>query len=94
MKKHENFQRMQELVAQWQQSGMSQIGFAQTHDLKIHTFKYWINKFRDQHQSDSMFIQLQSKVVSTEISLRYPNGVELRLPSQTPVQFIKNLVYL
>ncbi len=82
MNKEKKRQKMFTLVEQWQQSGMSQIAFAQSNKIKLFTLRYWINKIRQQQEESSAFIQL-NEPTGTSIILRYPNGVELLLPIHT-----------
>jgi len=80
---------MHTLVEQWQQSGMSQAEFARVQNLSLIKFRYWIHRFRQ--QEDSGFIQLKG-FSGTDMIIRYPNGVELTLPGQTPVGVIRLLI--
>lgn len=82
---------MRELVAEWQVSGQSQKAFAQEHNLNLHTFKYWVYKFRQQNGTSGDFIRL-NHFTEKEICLRYPNGVELLVPEQTPASTLRELV--
>lgn len=79
------------LVEQWQQSGMSQAKFAQIQNIKLVKFRYWIRRYRQHENSGSGFIQLGS-FSQQDINIRYPNGVELSLPMQTPVGLVKSLL--
>ena len=82
---------MRELVAQWQSSGQTQKAFALEHQLNLHTFKYWIYKLRQEHQSSRDFIRLDY-AAANEICFRYPNGVELLVPFQTPASKLRELI--
>ena len=82
---------MQTLVSQWKESGLSQATFAAQHKLTLVKFRYWINKLKPEVDNDSAFIQI-SGFGTQGISLRYPNGVELMLPVQTPVGVIRALI--
>jgi hypothetical protein len=84
---------MLSMVAQWQQSGMSQSEFARVQNLTLVKFRYWIQQHRKQESSGSGFIQLEN-FSQQDISIRYPNGVELSLPMQAPVGLIKSLLNL
>jgi hypothetical protein len=79
------------MVEQWQQSGLSQTEFARVHNIRCRKFQYWIRKHGHNEIKEAGFIQLNGLSASS-ISIRYPNGVELLLPSQTPAGFIKMLV--
>ena len=82
---------MQSLVNQWKESGLSQAKFAAQHNLTLVKFRYWIHKLKPDTESDSAFIQLNG-FATQGISLRYPNGVELLLPLQTPVSVLRSLI--
>jgi len=82
---------MQALVNQWKESGLSQAEFAAQHNLTLVKFRYWVQKLKPDTDIDSAFIQING-FESQGISLRYPNGVELLLPVQTPVGVLRSLI--
>ena len=87
-------QKMTDLVLQWQYSGQSQKAFAATNNIKLFTFRYWIQKHREQQQSvGNSFLQLDMPS-NTGISIRYANGTTLELPVNTPLNTIKQLLIL
>lgn len=79
------------LVEQWQQSGLSQVEFARVQNLTLVKFRYWVHRYRQQDGTKPGFIQL-SGFAGGDISIRYPNGVELALPAHTPVGVIRSLI--
>lgn len=91
MDKTNRKEQMRELVDQWQAGGQSQKDFAAKHNLNLHTFKYWIYKFRQDDHSPEGFIRLDN-IPAQEISLRYPNGVELAVPTNTPAAVLIDLI--
>ena len=93
MSREEKNSLMLSLVDQWQHSDMSQAEFANSNNINLHTFKYWITKSRQVDVAGSSFIQL-GDATGSAICVRYPNGVELLLPVHTPVHLIKGLVQL
>lgn len=76
---------------QWKQSNLTQTDYALQQELKIHTFKYWIQKFNKEQTKSSGFIAIEPQI-PTEINIRYPNGVELAMPAQTSVKIIRELI--
>ncbi len=82
---------MQSLVGQWEESGLSQAKFAAQHNITLVKFRYWIHKLKPGADDNSAFIQLNGFGIQG-ISLRYPNGVELTLPLQTPVGVLRSLI--
>ncbi|RLD22577.1 MAG: hypothetical protein DRI54_08315 [Bacteroidetes bacterium] len=93
MSREEKSNMMLSLVEQWQQSGQSQSGFARENNINVFTLRYWIDKSRQENDGGSSFIQINASG-GTPVCLRYPNGVELLLPVNTPVVFIKGLIQL
>lgn len=79
------------MVEQWRQSGLSQKEFSEVHNIRCGKFQYWIRKHGHSEVRGSGFIEL-NRLTGSGISIRYPNGVELLLPSQTPAGYIKMLV--
>lgn len=76
---------MLSLVDRWKTSGMSQADLARAHQVNLAKFCYWINAQRKGTiESMPAFIELNG-FSHQDISIRYPNGVELVLPAQTPV---------
>jgi hypothetical protein len=62
--------QMLAIIEQRQQSGISQRLYSQTHDLRLCTLKYWINKnwqLKTGHSHD--FIQLSSSTFSRFLPL-------------------------
>ncbi len=84
-------QEMYQHYQQWKQSRLSQVEYVETHQLKIHTFKYWIQKFNKEQPKSSGFIAIDT-LIPSEINIRYPNGVELAIPSQTSMNVIRELI--
>ncbi len=90
---NERREKMFQLVEQWQLSGQSQKAFTEAHGMKLFTFRYWVQKQREQPGSTGAFIQLGSQATNG-ISIRYPNGTELQLPATTPLSSLKVLLSL
>lgn len=94
MTTEERREKMLQLVSDWQQSGQSQKAFAEAHGIKLFTFRYWIQKQREQSQHTDAFLQLGAPLSAAAITIRYPNGIELQLPANTPLGTIKGLLSL
>ena len=92
MKKNiEHKQQMLYHYQQWKQGKLNQTEYAQQHQLKIHTFKYWIQKFNKEQNKATGFISIDT-IIPSEINIRYPNGVELAMPTQTSMKIIRELI--
>lgn len=85
---------MLELVNRWSESGMTQIKYAEANNLSVHTLKYWLYKRRKSENLSGGFVQINDFRLDQEFTLYYPNGVELKISSNTPIPVIKSLVNL
>jgi hypothetical protein len=93
MSRTENKEYMLNLVQQFHESGISQAEFSKSKGIHLLKFRYWLQKSKEYQVKESPFVELTGQI-SQNISLRYPNGVMINLPSQTPVELIKSLIYL
>lgn len=86
-------QKMMDLVEEWQKSGQSQKAFAQAHQIKVFTFRYWIQKQLENQKQDGNrpFLQLSAVSVPGMI-IRYANGTSLELPLSTPLHVVRQLI--
>jgi hypothetical protein len=82
------------IVTQWQNSGMTQIEFAKSNNITIHTLRYWLYKRKKKSAQNGSFIELKNIFKGNDILLRYPNGVELHVPASISVQALKALISL
>jgi hypothetical protein len=89
----ERREKMIKLVHDWQHSDKSQKVFAEAHGIKLFTFRYWIQKQREQENTTGAFMQLGGQA-TTCFNIRYPNGTELQLPATTTLSTLKVLLSL
>ena len=82
------------IAQQWRSSGMTQIDYANAKQISIHTLRYWLYKHKGSVSDEGSFLRLKDLSTANEIVLRYPGGVELRLPVATPLSVIKQLIIL
>jgi hypothetical protein len=85
--------KMTAIIETWQQSGLTQIEFARDHAIKLSTFRYWIAKLRENKEDQPAFIHIGGSFTQG-IHIRYPHGVELVLPFQTPGGLIRSLIHI
>ena len=71
---------------------MSQAQYAQTNNLSVHTLKYWL--YKGKRAKASSFLQVSDLSFGTDFVIRYPHGVELKVPSTTPTAIIRALINL
>lgn len=93
MTRQERKSMMLGIANEWRESGLSQVEFARTHNIKLITLRYWITKQKQSNKDHPAFIQLHG-ISSQGIHIRYPHGVELVLPVQTPAGFLKSLIHI
>ncbi len=91
MTQSEKSASMQALVSQWKECGLSQAKFAAQYNITLVKLRYWIHKLKPATDGDSAFIQLNGFGIQG-IIFRYPNGVELTLPVQTPLGVLRTLI--
>jgi hypothetical protein len=83
---------MYPLIRQWQSSGLSKSEYCSVHNIKLHTFYYWEQKYRketaDSINKVGQFVELQINTTeeqgSEKLIICCPNGVYLKfveLPS-------------
>lgn len=94
MSPQERTTMMKTLANGWEESGMTQEQYASVHDLSIHTLRYWLYKRKGTRVSEGSFIELSDSYPAREYVIRYTSGVELKLPSNTPVTIIGSLINL
>ena len=57
----------------------------------LRSTKYWVQKFNKEQNKATGFISIDT-IIPSEISIRYPNGVELAMPSETSMKIIRELI--
>jgi hypothetical protein len=89
--------RMAAIVSDWQASGMSQVEYARVHNFRISNLRYWVSRQRSKAEDGKGFMQLTpdswvKPQESQNIRIRYPHGVELLLPANSPMNLIRELI--
>ncbi|MFB2121700.1 IS66 family insertion sequence element accessory protein TnpB [Parapedobacter sp. 2B3] len=70
------------LVGQWRESGLTRKEFCLQHGITLSKFGYWIARWKaDQSVGDTDFIPMVPSGSGTVLSVVYPNGVRLEVPS-------------
>ena len=92
MSREEKREEMLAMVEHWQSSGMTQKEYAREHGIKLSKLRYWIRRHREEMEPDG-FISLPLPG-DNAIRLLYPNGIELRLPAQTPAKVVRYFLEL
>lgn len=93
MTKIEKSDQMFDMVERWQASGLSQTRFALQEGCHLAKLGYWIKRHRSSQIETSAFVQIGG-LPESSIHLRLPNGIEISLPAQTSVAYLKSLVQI
>lgn len=88
MSKQRNHSVMFPLVKEYLSSDNTQVAFCRSHGIKVHTFQYWLNKYKQEENSlkkeSHKFIPVQLGKDQTEglphIRISYSNGLVIELP--------------
>jgi hypothetical protein len=89
-----NQEKMQQLAEEFKLFSGSKREFCDAVGVTLHTFNYWLKKFRLQNTPEA-FIRVQTKPISaTCLELEYPNGVKIRLPSSENLTMLRGLITL
>ena len=88
---------MFEVIAAWQQSGISQKQYCEEQGIRYHVFHYWFRKYREQNQPSpcSGFIPLEVLEQAssfTGIELIIPNGYRILFNQPVSAAFLKQLI--
>jgi hypothetical protein len=84
--------RWQQQIADWQQSGLSQAAYCDTHDLVYHQFTYWRRKLA----TDDAAPTHHSRFVAVQRTDDTGSGLILSLPNGMTIHGLnpRNLVWL
>ena len=90
-------------VESWLGSGLTKKAWSEREGIPESRFRYWVKKYhlnRKRLRSDSdlnevfMPVQVSGSPVERVLSIRYPNGVELSVPSDTGTVRLRELLGL
>ena len=95
-------EQMYSLVAAWQSGEASKKVYCEAHQINLHTFTYWVQKYKvaiseeKEERSNQKFIPLQvstpQELSDSSIELSYPNGVRLRVASVVSISYLESLI--
>lgn len=91
-------ERMYGLVRSWHKSQQSKAEYCETVPINIHTFTYWVQKYKEvEAQSDApkfipLAVEQLKPVVPRSLELNYPNGVRLCINGKPDVELLRTLI--
>ena len=78
IRKRYDVEKMQQLVAGLEASGITQKMYCQQHDVPHSVFQYWRKKLSGVHQRERVgFCAIQPVRSTFQVELTYPNGVRV-----------------
>jgi len=87
-------------VELWQQGNLTQREYSKTVGIPCSKFKYWRKRYIEQsiaktkdRSEPSMFVPLKTAIKKLpELTLQYPNGVQLHCPSDIDLQVLEQFI--
>ncbi len=89
--------QMYPLIEAYERSGQTQKTFCAVHHIKVATFLYWLQKYREakspQLEGGNSFVALKvsSPLTSGKVEIVYPNGVRVCFQQAVPLSVLKEL---
>ena len=82
------------IISEWESSNQTRVEFCQSKGISLATFSYWRMRYKSSQSDESGFTEITPKG-PIDITITYPNGVRISLPSSgTPMSTIQALVHL
>jgi len=96
---------MYQLIKDWESSNQSKSDFCNSASINIHTFTYWVQKYKKENIEQDLSSQRQNflplkltkppVVPSTQtIDLHYPNGIRLSVPQSVGLNYLTQLLQI
>ncbi len=85
------------LIREWKESGINQKDFCRQHDLTMHSFYYWLRKYKQINtplENGFLPVEIKPPVNGTrgDIQIHYPNGVQITLDKSVSISRIRALI--
>ena len=107
MRKNQKYTQadMYKSIDLWKESGLSQQKYSKQNGIAYNTFKYWLKKYQGEKETlkpamSNSFLPVKIKTAedcqlqhtSKTITITYPNGIEVRCPSDISAIQLKTLL--
>lgn len=94
--REQNRMAMYALVEEYKTSNLHQKPFCEQKGISFDRFQYWYQRYKES-QAEHGFVPVKifsgkQKAPAASLEIQYPNGVILRLPSGTSLNFIRSLM--
>lgn len=101
-------ENMYPIIDLWKESGLTQTQYCKQEKVSYYIFKYWLQKYRNEHIGakqiqPAQFLPVQvpssdelskDPVSKDDITIHYPNGVKINCPVNIDTSLIKTLIKL
>lgn len=86
--------QMLAMINEYEKGEESQIEYCTRIGIKIHCFRYWLNRYKQARESEAGFVRVtvDSHIPSSDIELRFPNGVRVCLGQQPNSELLAQLI--
>lgn len=91
-------EKMYALVRNWRKSEQSKADYCRTVPINIHTFTYWVQKYKQAEVQTKapnfipLAVEEAKPATSANLELNYPNGVRLCLNGRPDVELLRTLI--
>ena len=94
---HQKYSReqMEDMVLRFDRSSLGRKDFCAAEQINIHTFYYWLDKFKKEKAAKLPSFQAVTRpaFISTQVvQLHYKNQVLLELPADYPIERLTDLI--
>ncbi len=85
--------KMSELIRKWKAGVQTKSAFCKSQNLSIHTFNYWLKKYR-QENSDFLPVKIivSEKLPERNIRFQFPKGISAEVPEFALPDFLRALI--
>ncbi|MFZ6025752.1 MAG: IS66 family insertion sequence element accessory protein TnpA [Bacteroidota bacterium] len=93
--KSEIREQMMGMIANWQESGLTQRAFCSTNHIAYHVFHYWYGVYRANKSDTGSFlpVKVTSAVIKEQITITGVSGIQVQIPlSEQSIGFVKQLL--
>lgn len=97
-------QEMYSLIEQWQSTGLSQTSWCKQAGMSRSTFRKWLQRYKAEHHTlveqpapspDPSFVSIElPSSVGSQLTISYPNGIQLSCPVGIGHEQLRYLVHL
>lgn len=84
------------IIREYLAGAETQISFCEKAGIGVQCFRYWLNKFNEEEEHPSGFVQLTAPqdTLSEGMELCFPNGVSVRLGQRPDMEMVSQLIRL